>query len=83
MAMALYLWDVMYNVSLRKSNDDNLVIWILGTVIVFLGGFVASLLINDNLWGWSLFGVAWLSLTALKFVTTEDEKSTPYMISED
>ncbi len=83
MAMMLYLFDVMYAASLRKSNNDNLVIWVLGTVIVFMGGFVASLLVNDNFWGWSLFGVAWLSLTALKFVTTEDEQSTPYIISED
>lgn len=83
MAMVLYLWDVLYNVSLQKSNNDHLIIWILGTIIVFLGGFVFSLLVNDNFWGWSLFGIAWLSLTVLKFVTTEDEQSTPYIISED
>mgnify|MGYP004580331011 CR=1 FL=1 len=83
MAMVLYLWDVLYNVSLQKSNNDHLIIWILGTIIVFLGGFVFSLLVNDNFWGWSLFGIAWLSLTVLKFVTTEDEQSTPYVISED
>ena len=83
MAMTLYLFDVMYNVSLRKSNNDNVVLWMLGTVIVFMAGFVASILVNDNFWGWSFWGMAWLSLTVLKFVTTEDEESTPYIISED
>lgn len=83
MAMTLYLFDVMYSASLRKSSNENLVMWILGTIIVFMGGFVASILVNDNFWGWFLFCVAWLSLTILKFVTTEDEESIPYMISED
>lgn len=83
MAMTLFLFDVMYNVSLRKSNNDNVVLWMLGTVIVFMAGFVASILVNDNFWGWSFWGIAWLSLTVLKFVTTEDEESIPYIISED
>lgn len=82
MAMTLYLVDVTYTALLGKSTN-NLVIWVLITVIVFMGGFVASILVNNNFWGWSLFGIAWLSLTVLKFVTTEDEESTPYIISED
>lgn len=82
MAMTLYLVDVTYTALLGKITN-NLVIWVLITVIVFMGGFVASILVNNNFWGWSLFGIAWLSLTVLKFVTTEDEESTPYIISED
>lgn len=83
MAMTLYLVDVTYSALLGKITN-NLVIWVLITVIVFMGGFVASILVNNNFWGWSLFGVAWLSLTVLKFVTTEDKvESTPYIISED
>ena len=82
MAMTLYLVDVTYTALLGKSTN-NLVIWVLITVIVFMGGFVASILVNNNFWGWSLFGIAWLSLTVLKFVTTEDEESTPYIIWED
>lgn len=83
MAMALYLVDVTYSALLGKITN-NFVVWVLTTVIVFMGGFVASILVNDNFWGWSLFGVAWLSLTVLKFVTTEEKvESTPYIISED
>ena len=33
MAMVLYLWDVLYNASLQKSNNDHMIMWILGTVI--------------------------------------------------
>lgn len=83
MAKALYLVDVTYSALLGKITN-NFVVWVLTTVIVFMGGFVASILVNDNFWGWSLFGVAWLSLTVLKFVTTEEKvESTPYIISED
>lgn len=83
MAMTLYLMDVMYNVSLRNNNESSIVLWILGTIIIFLTAFVMSLLVNGNVAGWGLFGIAWLSLTALKYKTTEDEKSTPYIITED
>lgn len=48
-----------------------------------LGIFVFSLLVNNNFWGWTLFGAAWLSLTVLKYKTTEDEQSSPYIITED
>lgn len=83
MAMLLYLWDVMYNVSLKRDNNGSLILWILGTIILFLGFFVFSLLVNNNFWGWTLFGAAWLSLTVLKYKTTEDEQSSPYIITED
>ena len=83
MAMTLYLFDVMYSLSVKKSSNDNIIMWILGTIIVFMGGFVASLLVNDNKGGWALFIVAWASLTVLKFVTTEGRESVPYVISED
>ena len=46
MAMLLYLWDVMYNVSLKRDNNGSLILWILGTIILFLGFFVFSLLVN-------------------------------------
>lgn len=59
------------------------ILWILGTIILFLGFFVFSLLVNNNFWGWTLFGAAWLSLTVLKYKTTEDEQSSPYIITED
>lgn len=83
MAMTLYLVDVMYSLSIKKSNNDNIILWILGTIIVFMCSFVVSLLINTNFWGWTLFIIAWLSLTTLKFVTTEDKESVPYIITED
>lgn len=83
MAMVLYLWDVMYNVSLKKDINGGLIFWILGTNILFMGTFVFSLLVNNNFWGWTLFGIAWLSLTVLKYKTTEDEQSSPYIIPED
>lgn len=83
MAMLLYLWDVMYNVSLKRDHNGSLILWILGTIILFLGFFVFSLLVNNNFWGWTLFGAAWLSLTVLKYKTTEDEQSSPYIITED
>ena len=47
------------------------------TIILFMGMFVFSLLVNNNFWGWILFIAAWLSLTVLKFITTEDEQSSP------
>lgn len=83
MAMVLYLWDVMYNVSLKRDNNGGLIIGILGTIILFMGMFVFSLLVNNNCWGWILFIAAWLSLTVLKFITTEDEQSSPYIITEE
>lgn len=82
MAMTLYLLDVIYNALLVKINYS-IVIWILGTIIVFLGGFVASLMINNNFWGWFFFCIAWLSLTVLKFVTTEAEGAAPHIVTED
>lgn len=83
MAMVLYLWDVMYSVSLKRDINGGLIIGILGTIILFMGMFVFSLLVNNNFWGWTLFIAAWLSLTVLKFITTEDEQSSPYIITEE
>lgn len=83
MAMTLYLLDVMYGLSIKKSDNANLIQWILGTIIVFMGCFVTSLLVNDNIWGWFFFCIAWLSLTVLKFQTTEGKENIPYIITED
>lgn len=82
MAMTLYLIDVTYTALLGKINN-NLIIWVLITVIAFMGCFVASLLVNDNFWGWCSFLIAWASLTILKFVTTDEAESIPHIISED
>lgn len=82
MAMTLYLLDVLYAISMRKSNQDKSLFWILSTIIVFMVTFVFSLLVNCNVLGWVLFILSWLSLTILKFQTTESEQS-PYLITED
>lgn len=83
MAMTLYLWDVLYNVSMRRLNDEKSTFWILLMIILFLGFFVFSILVNDNTIGWILFIGSWLSLTMLKFKTTESEQVQPYQILED
>lgn len=83
MAMTLYLLDVMYSLSIKKSYNDSLIQWILGTIIIFMGCFVTSLLVNNNIWGWFFFCIAWLSLTVLKFQTTDNKESVPYIITED
>lgn len=82
MAMTLYLLDVLYAISMRKSNQDKSLFWILSTIIVFMVTFVFPLLVNCNVLGWVLFILSWLSLTILKFQTTESEQS-PYLITED
>lgn len=82
MGMALYLTDVLYGTYLHKNNSDKIT-WILLMIILFMAFFVFSILVNDNVVGWTLFILAWLSLTVLKYKTTEDGQSIPYKISED
>lgn len=83
MAMALYLWDVLYSISLHKVNNDQSMFWTLLMIILFMVLFVFSMLANHNTIGWGLFLLSWLSLTILKYKTTEDEQTCPYQISED
>lgn len=82
MAMTLYLGDVLYHL-LRNDCQHNILIWVLGTIIVFMIAFVLSLLANCNLAGWFFFIVAWGALTVLKYKTTECEQPSPYPILED
>lgn len=83
MAMALYLWDVLYSLSMRKMNRDKSLFWILAMIIVFMITFVFSILVNCNVLGWVLFILSWLSLAILKYQTTENGQTLPYPISED
>jgi len=83
MAMALYLWDVLYGISLHKVNNDQAMFWTLLMIILFMVLFVFSMLANHNIIGWTLFMLSWLALTILKYQTTEDEQTCPYQISED
>ncbi|WP_297674445.1 hypothetical protein [uncultured Bacteroides sp.] len=83
MAMALYLWDVLYSLSMQKMNRDRSLFWILAMIIVFMITFVSSILVNCNVLGWVLFILSWLSLTILKYQTTENGQTFPYPISED
>ena len=83
MAMALYLWDVLYGISLHKVNNDKAMFWTLLMIILFMVLFVFSMLANHNIAGWTLFLLSWLALTILKYKTTEDEQTCPYPISED
>lgn len=82
MSMTLYLIDVTYSALLGKMNNNH-IIWVLITVIAFMGCFVASILVNDNCIGWCSFCAAWVSLTVLKLATTEDVEPKPHIISED
>lgn len=82
MAMTLYLWDVLYNLSMQKTNNDKSMFWILLMIIAFMVAFVFSMLVNYNVIGWGLFIISWLALTILKYQTTEDERA-PYQITED
>lgn len=83
MAMALYLWDVLYGLSLHKVNNDQAMFWTLLMIILFMVLFVFSMLANHNIVGWTLFMLSWLALTVLKYQTTEDEQTCPSQISED
>ncbi len=83
MVMALYLWDVLYSISIQKNNNDKLMFWILLMIIAFMVAFVFSMLVNCNVIGWVLFIASWLALAVLKYQTTEGERAYPYQISED
>lgn len=84
MAMALYLLDVVYNVSSQKAEcSKKTFCLILMMIIVFLATFVFSILINNNIYGWVLFITSWICLTVLKFITTDDGTTSPYKISDD
>lgn len=83
MAMALFLLDVLYG-SIIRGENDRLVFWTLLMVIAFMVTFVLSLLVNHNVSGWTFFVLAWLSLTILKFKTTDGgKKPCPHIVSED
>lgn len=83
MAMALYLIDVLYG-SITRGESDKLVFWTLLMVISFMVTFVLSLLVNHNVAGWIFFVFAWISLTVLKFKTTDGgRKPCLYIVSED
>ena len=62
MAMALYLWDVLYGISLHKVNNDKAMFWTLLMIILFMVLFVFSMLANHNIAGWTLFLLSWLQL---------------------
>ena len=83
MAMTLYLWDVLYGISLHKVNNDKAIFCTLLMIILFMVFFVFSMLANHNIVGWTLFMLSWLALTILKYETTEDEQTCPYQIPED
>ena len=82
LAMALYLLDVLYNVTNDKSNGA-IVGWVLGTIILFMVFFALSMLVNENWAGWLFFSASWFSLTILKYKTTDCEKREIYKVMED
>lgn len=71
MALALYMLDVMYSWYKTQANYTQSM-WTIGTVTFFLVSFVLSLLANNNVIGWIFFLSSWISLTVLKYKTTED-----------
>lgn len=82
MALSLYLLDMMY--SFRwKAQAEKVMDWIFGTIIVFLVAFVFSIIVNDNIWGWGLFLLSWISLTVLKIKTTDSQNIVLYKVTED
>lgn len=83
MAMALYLWDVLYCVVTKSLHAEKASFWILLMIIVFMVAFVFSFLVNTNEVGWFLFIAAWLALTVLKYQTTAESSISPYQILED
>lgn len=84
MAMALYLLDVVYNISSQKVEcSKKSFCLILVIIITFMTIFVFSILINNNIYGWILFVVSWICLTILKFITTDDGTAIPYPISDN
>ena len=82
MAMTLYIWDVVYNITLNNSSKQT-IIPVLLSILVFLVMMVFSILVNNNIWGWGLFCLAWVALSFMKYATTESLKSSTYIISEE
>lgn len=83
MAMDLYLWDVLYNVTLKGRLDYSTAKWVFVGVIAFLTFFAFSL-IGNNVWaGWIFFILSWLSLTMIKVATTDSLEVKVYKIGED
>lgn len=83
MAMTLYMMDVAYSILTVSSISKMLVVKMLILIVFFLICFVFSILVNCNIGGWILFSLAWLMLTLLKFVTTENINVNTYEIRED
>lgn len=83
LVMALYLWDVLYNITLQTRQRNREIFWILLCIIIFMLCFVLSILVNNNIIGWFLFYMAWIALTILKFQTTERMQPCLHKIPED
>lgn len=84
MAMALYLLDVTYIISLNKNNlNGKMVVWILSTIFVFMVSFVLSIFVNRKCLGWVFLIISWMSLSVMKFQTTENEVNKYRKISEE
>ena len=82
MAMTLYIWDVVYNITLNNSSKQT-VIPVLLSIVIFFVMMVFSILVNNNIWGWVLFCLAWVALSFMKYATTESLKPSTYAISEE
>ncbi len=84
MAMALYLLDVTYIINLKKNNlNGKMVVWVLSTLFVFMVSFVLSMFVNKNCLGWFFLIISWMSLSLMKFQTTENEVYKLKKISEE
>lgn len=83
MAMALYMVDVAYSILTVSEITKLQVVRMLVLIVSFMICFVFSILVNCNIGGWILFSLAWVMLTLLKFVTTDDVNVYTYEIRED
>lgn len=84
MAMALYLWDVMYAVVLKKSNlKSDMIIWVLVTLFIFMLTFALSMFVNRNWLGWVCLIISWMSFLLMKIKTTEKMMDTTKKILEE
>lgn len=82
MSMTLYIWDVVYNITLTNNTRQS-IIPVLLSIIFFMVLMVFSILVNNNCWGWTLFCFSWLALSYMKYATTESLSPTTYAISEE
>lgn len=84
MAMALYLLDVTYIINLNKSNlSGKMVVRVLSALLVFMVSFVLSMFVNKKCLGWVFLIISWISLSMMKFQTTENEVNEYRKISEE